>query len=289
MKLLRVELDGGARIAAERGRRLLDVTPLLPRRRPEMKALIEAGPRALARLARALETGAPALEEIPRRHARPLAPFRNPEKIIGIGRNYLDHCREQNAQPPARPMLFAMFPNALLDPGAPIPLPPETAELDYEGELAVILGAGGRRIPEERALEYVFGYSILNDISARDLQAADGQWVRAKSSDGFAPFGPAILTADEVPDPQGLAIRTWLNGEVVQDSTTREMIFSVARLIAFASGTITLAPGDLLSTGTPAGVGKHRKPPRLLRPGDRVRVEIPPIGALENPVEAEIL
>lgn len=288
MKLLRVWSSGSERIAVERGSRLVDVTEWMPRKRADLGALIAGGPQAWKKLRERVEGKAGAeLPVIGRRGLRVLAPLRRPGKIVCIGRNYLDHCREQNAEPPKSPMLFAKFANTLLDPGAAVAYPPETHALDYEGELVVVIGVGGKRIAEDRALDHVFGYSILNDISARDLQKSDGQWLRAKGADGFAPFGPAILTADEVADPQGLTIRTTLNGEVVQDSSTREMIFPVRHLVSFVSALITLEAGDLISTGTPAGVGAHRQPPRMLRAGDVVRVEIPPIGVLENAIVSE--
>ncbi len=289
MKIYRVATKGTQKVLVQPAgeERLLDATPLLPNGRPDVRALIEAGPQALERIRRAAESKPDSLAEISRAEVRILAPYRDARKIICVGRNYLDHCREQNTEPPARPMLFAKFANALADPGAAVVHPPETTKLDYEGELVAVIGRGGRRIPESEALGAVFGYSILNDISARDLQKSDGQWLRAKSADGFAPWGPCIVTADEIPDPQALAIRTYLNGEIVQDSNTREMIFSVAHVISYASQMITLEAGDLLSTGTPAGVGVYRNPPRLLCAGDRLRVEIPAIGELENTIASE--
>jgi 2-keto-4-pentenoate hydratase/2-oxohepta-3-ene-1,7-dioic acid hydratase in catechol pathway len=217
---------------------------------------------------------------------RILAPIPDPEKIICIGLNYADHCREQGKEPPPHPILFAKFANAICGPGDPILLPPLTNKLDYEAELGVVIGQGGSNIPRERALSYVFGYTCINDVSARDLQKSDGQWLRAKSMDNFAPTGPCIVSADEIPNPQSLAIRCRLNGQTMQDSSTREMIFPVAEIIAFISRAITLAPGDIISTGTPDGVGCHRNPPVFLKDGDQVEVEIEGIGTLSNRVQA---
>jgi acylpyruvate hydrolase len=215
-----------------------------------------------------------------------LAPIPDPEKFICIGLNYADHCREQGKEPPPHPVLFAKFPNAICGPGDPILLPPITSFVDYEAELGVVIGVGGSNIPEDRALNHIFGYTCINDISARDLQKSDGQWLRAKSMDNFAPTGPWILTRDAVPDPQNLAVQCRVNGQLLQNSNTREMIFPVAHLIAFISKALTLKPGDIISTGTPDGVGVYRNPKISLQPGDRVEVEIEGLGILENPVQA---
>lgn len=214
-------------------------------------------------------------------------PLSRPPKIICIGQNYMDHCREQGKEPPKSPIIFPKFSNCLVASGEPILLPAISEQVDWEGELAVVIGKRGKRIAEEEALDYVFGYTIMNDISARDLQYSDGQWTRGKVSDSFAPTGPCIVTADEIADPQALKIRTIVSGAVMQDSTTAEMIFSVKYLIAYLSRSITFEPGDIISTGTPDGVGKWRKPPIFLKPGDSVRVEIEKIGAIENPVRAD--
>lgn len=213
---------------------------------------------------------------------RLLAPIPDPSKIVCIGLNYLDHCLEQNKPQPERPMLFAKFSNTIAGPHDDVEIPASTAELDFEGELAVVIGRKARRVSREDALQHVFGYMVLQDVSARDLQRTDGQWVRAKSQDGFAPCGPCIVTADEIADPQAIAIRTLLNGAVMQDSSTSNMIFPVDELIAYVSEALTLLPGDIISTGTPAGVGVHRKPPVLLRNGDVVEVMLEGIGTLRN-------
>lgn len=219
---------------------------------------------------------------VPLASARLLAPLPNPEKVVCIGLNYLDHCEEQNRPRPSHPMLFAKFANTIAGPTDDVTIPTNTQELDYEGELAFIIGKGGRNIAEADALKHIFGYMVMLDVSARDLQRTDGQWVRAKSQDGFAPCGPCIVTADEIPDPQVLGIETRVNGETLQKSNTSNMIFPIAHLVSFISQSLTLAPGDIVTTGTPAGVGVHRNPQVLLKDGDVVEVTLDHIGTLRN-------
>jgi 2,4-didehydro-3-deoxy-L-rhamnonate hydrolase len=214
-------------------------------------------------------------------------PIDLPQKIVCIGLNYRDHAEEQGTELPAAPLLFAKWPNALIGHGEPIVIPRASQKVDYEAELGVVIGSRVRNVSEENALEAVRGYLCLNDVSARDLQFSDGQWTRGKSPDTFCPIGPELVSRDEVPDPQALAIRCVLNGEVMQDSTTANMIFTVAEIIAYASATMTFEPGDLIATGTPAGVGVFRDPQVLLRDGDEVTIEIEGLGALTNPVRAE--
>jgi 2-keto-4-pentenoate hydratase/2-oxohepta-3-ene-1,7-dioic acid hydratase in catechol pathway len=210
-----------------------------------------------------------------------------PGKIVCIGLNYLDHIREQNAKVPERPVVFAKFPSSVITAGDPIPIDEELTErVDWEVELAVVIGSEARRVEEADALSYVRGYTVANDVSARDLQFADRQWVRGKSLDGFCPLGPELVTPDEIPDPQSLALRTTVNGEVMQDSSTSEMLFSVAELIEFCSRSFTLEPGDVLLTGTPWGCGEFMEPKRSLQPGDVVEVSVEGIGSLRNPVVA---
>jgi 2-keto-4-pentenoate hydratase/2-oxohepta-3-ene-1,7-dioic acid hydratase in catechol pathway len=198
--------------------------------------------------------------------------------------NYRDHCEEQKKPLPDRPIIFAKFPSALVGHNEPIVKPPLTSQLDYEAELAVVIGKKGKNVPEEEALSCVAGYTIMNDVTARDIQFSDGQWVRGKTFDTFAPAGPYLVTKDEIPDPQDLTIRLTVNGEVRQNSTTSNMIFSVAFLVSYISRVCTLLPGDIISTGTPGGVGVFRKPPTFLKPGDMVSVEIEKLGTLTNPV-----
>jgi 2-keto-4-pentenoate hydratase/2-oxohepta-3-ene-1,7-dioic acid hydratase in catechol pathway len=214
-------------------------------------------------------------------------PIDRPGKIVCVGLNYRDHAAEQGVAPPQHPILFAKWQTALVGPGEPIVLPPVTREVDYEAELGVVIGERVRNVSEGQALEAVRGYVCVNEVSARDLQFSDGQWTRAKSIDTFCPVGPRFVPREEIPDPQALWIRCTLNGEVMQDSSTAEMIFSVAEVIAFASLTMTLEPDDLIATGTPAGVGFTREPPVFLKDGDEVTVEIEGLGALTNPVRRE--
>jgi 2,4-diketo-3-deoxy-L-fuconate hydrolase len=211
-------------------------------------------------------------------------PVIRPGKVIGIGLNYVDHALESKQDVPDWPVVFAKFSTSLIGPDEPILLPPQSREVDYEAELAVIIGESAKDVEEERALDVVLGYACANDVSARDVQFADGQWVRGKSFDSFCPFGPWILTSDELPDPQSLAIRCSLNGVVVQKATTGDMIFSVAKLISYLSHGITLEPGDVILTGTPPGVGFARTPPVFMQDGDVVVVEIEGLGQLKNPV-----
>jgi 2-keto-4-pentenoate hydratase/2-oxohepta-3-ene-1,7-dioic acid hydratase in catechol pathway len=208
-----------------------------------------------------------------------------PPKIICVGLNYRDHAEETGAELPKAPLLFAKWGNTLIGHGDPILLPEESKEVDYEAELGVVIGTPGRHIAEADALDHVRGYICVNDVSARDLQFADGQWTRGKSPDTFCPVGPRLVPREEIDDPQALAIRCILNGETMQDSSTANMIFSVAEIIAYVSRTITLEPGDLIATGTPAGVGVFRDPKVLLKDGDEVTVEVEGLGALTNPVK----
>jgi 2-keto-4-pentenoate hydratase/2-oxohepta-3-ene-1,7-dioic acid hydratase in catechol pathway len=208
-----------------------------------------------------------------------------PGKIVAIGLNYLDHLRETGMDAPARPLIFAKFPTSVVGPGAAIEFDRAVTErVDWEGELAAVVGRRMRNVSEDDALDHLFGYTVANDVSARDVQFADSQWVHGKSLDTFCPLGPAIVTADEVPDPQALRLRTRVNGEVVQESSTGEMIFGVAELLAFCSRSFTLEPGDVLLTGTPWGCGEFVDPQRSLADGDVVEVEIEGLGSLRNPV-----
>ena len=207
-----------------------------------------------------------------------------PSKILAIGRNYAEHAAEGGAELPKAPLLFNKLPNALSAHNAPIVLPIISEQVDFEAELAVIIGRTARRVSEAQALEYIFGYSLINDVSARDLQFGDGQWTRGKSLDTFAPLGPFITTRDEIEDVQTLKIEGVLNGEVMQSSNTSRMIFKVAYLVSYLSQGITLQPGDVIASGTPDGVGIFRKPPVLLKAGDVFEVKIEKVGTLRNPV-----
>jgi 2-keto-4-pentenoate hydratase/2-oxohepta-3-ene-1,7-dioic acid hydratase in catechol pathway len=212
-------------------------------------------------------------------------PIPRPGKIVCVGLNYRDHAEEQGVELPTSPLLFAKFTTSLIGPGDAIVIPPAVTKCDYEAELGVVLGATVKQVSKENALEAVAGYVVANDVSARDLQFGDGQWTRGKSPDTFCPVGP-LVSSSEVQDPHALPIRAILNGEVVQESTTANLVFGVDEVISYASQTATLEAGDLILTGTPAGVGIFRKPPRLLNPGDEITIEIDGVGSLTNPVVA---
>jgi 2-keto-4-pentenoate hydratase/2-oxohepta-3-ene-1,7-dioic acid hydratase in catechol pathway len=210
-----------------------------------------------------------------------------PGKIVCVGLNYLDHAQEGGMELPKAPLLFSKWPNTLIGDGEAIVLPPESKEVDYEAELGVVIGTTAKRVSDADALDHVEGYICLNDVSARDMQFGDGQWTRGKSLDTFCPVGPRLVPREEIADPQQLGIRCILNGETMQDSSTSQMIFSVAEIIAYVSQVITLEPGDLIATGTPAGVGVFKDPKVLLKDGDEVSIEIDGIGTLTNPVRKE--
>jgi len=212
------------------------------------------------------------------------APVPDPEKVIGIGLNYLSHAEEQNARLPKVPLIFAKWNNTLVGPRDPIVHPEVSEQLDYEAELAVVLGRTAHRVSEADALSYVAGYTILNDVTARDVQLSDRQWVRGKTMDTLAPCGPFLTTPDEVGDVADLRVELWVNDRQLQDGNTKSMIFSVAHLVSFLSHSFTLRPGDIIATGTPAGVGFKQDPPLFLRPGDVVRVAVDSLGELVNPV-----
>jgi 2-keto-4-pentenoate hydratase/2-oxohepta-3-ene-1,7-dioic acid hydratase in catechol pathway len=205
-------------------------------------------------------------------------------KILAIGRNYADHALEGGSEPPAAPLIFNKLSNSLSAHNAPIVLPAISSQVDYEAELAVVIGRRAKRVSEAEALDYIFGYTLINDVSARDLQFGDGQWVRGKGLDGFAPLGPFITTRADIADVQALDIEGRLNGEVMQSSNTSKMIFQIAYLVSYISQGITLEPGDCIATGTPEGVGIFRKPPVLLKAGDIFEVTVEHLGTLRNPV-----
>jgi 2-keto-4-pentenoate hydratase/2-oxohepta-3-ene-1,7-dioic acid hydratase in catechol pathway len=206
---------------------------------------------------------------------------------VAIGLNYLDHVREAGMEAPSRPLVFAKWPSSVIGPDEPIVIDATLAErVDWEVELAAVIGTTARDVEASAALDHILGYTVANDVSARDVQFADGQWVRGKSFDTFCPLGPTLVTADEVPDPQALKLGTRVNGEVVQDSSTSEMVFGVRELIAFCSRSFTLEPGDVVLTGTPWGCGEFMDPRRSLAPGDVVECEVQGLGVLRNPVRA---
>ena len=249
-------------------------------------SVIAGGADAMDRVTRSLDRP-PGDERFDAATVKLLAPIQRPPKIICIGLNYRDHAAESNLAVPETPTVFAKFPTSVIGSGAPIVLPKASTKPDYEAELAVVIGKGGRHIPEDKWQEHVFGYTIVNDVSARDFQMATSQWMIGKTFDTFCPMGPAIVTADEIADPHALAISLSIGGETLQSSNTSNLIFRIPKLIAYLSSVFTLQPGDIISTGTPAGVGFARTPPRWLKAGDEVRVQVEGLGELVNPVVTE--
>ena len=247
--------------------------PLAGEVRGEEVVAFGPGETVLGRLESADRTSARG-EAFPLADVQLLAPVPRPRAIFGIGLNYRAHAEEQGGALPERPIVFMKLPTSAADPFAPVRCPEVVRRLDYEGELALVIGAGGR----------VAGYAVADDVSARDLQKREPQWTRAKGADGFCPYGPWITTADEVPDPEDLGLRTWVNGELRQDARTSDLIFGVDEIVAFLSETCTLEPGDLILTGTPSGVGAFSDPPTFLGSGDVIRIEIERLGTIEHAV-----
>ena len=273
----------GALVTFQDQERVFDLNRLEPRLPVDILAFLEGGQAALALAEEALAVAAPE-QSLESAAVTLKPPIPRPGKIICIGQNYLAHAHESNASAPPYPIIFAKYNNTVIGHRDPIVVPAAVGQPDYEGELAVVIGRRGRNIPEAEALDHVAGYMPLNDVSARDWQNRTGQWVIGKTPDTFCPMGPALVTAEEIPDVQNLWLRTVIGDEVLQEGHTSLMIFSVAHLIADMSRVMTLEPGDVIATGTPAGIGAARTPPRWLRPGDVVRVEIEMVGVLENPV-----
>ena len=235
-------------------------------------------------LSRAADADKTSLRKLDRSAVKICSPVPRPGKIICIGLNYRDHAAESGMEIPKSPIIFSKFSSCAIGPNDPISIPQGSTRTDYEAELAFVIGRLANDVSSEDALGYVLGYTNFNDVSARDFQFADGQWQRGKSCDTFAPMGEFIATTDEIPDPQSLSIKFRLNGEILQDSNTDQMIFGVAELVEFLSRYITLEPGDVVATGTPPGVGFARKPPVYLKEGDLAEVEIEGLGVLSNPV-----
>lgn len=300
MRLLTYTHKGRTAIGVARNEWVIDIAAAaalmqFPAPPATMRELIEAGDTALGQVrtttnsaAVKLNTDSSGLEAagaaVRLADVRVEAPVR-PSKIIGIGLNYAKHAVEGGRPIPEQPLIFSKWPTTVIAPGDFIDYPTKiTQQLDFEAELAVVMGKPAKNVAAADALSYVFGYTVGNDVSARDLQRNDGQWGRAKGLDTFCPLGPVIVTADEIPNPQDLPIRSILNGTVMQSSNTNDMIFSVARLIEYITAAFTLLPGDVIMTGTPEGVGIFRDPPVLMGDGDRIRIEIDPIGGIENPV-----
>jgi len=240
------------------------------------------GPERVANLLRE-----PGRKLVPAAGIRLGPPIARPGKIICLGKNYAAHAREFDAQIPESPILFSKAPTALIGPADPIALPEGTTRADGEVELAVVIGKAARRVAERDALEHVAGYTVLNDVTDREAQRAAGQWFRGKSADTFCPLGPFLVTRDEAADPHRLRLTSAINGRTLQDASTADMIFNIPFLIAFISATITLQPGDIIATGTPAGIGSARTPPVFLRSGDRIECAVEHIGKQSNPVLTE--
>ena len=278
--------DGIERLGVAVDGRVMPTRRVMPAGPATMAALLGGGPKVVAALAQVVEAQGERFRHEGTRieDLELLAPVPRPGKIVAIGLNYHAHAREQGVQPPEAPLIFAKFPTSVIGPGAAISWDPAlTQQVDYEAELAVVIGSHARNVGEDAALGHVLGYTCGNDVSARDLQFGDRQWVRGKSLDTFCPLGPWIVTRDEIPDPQALSIRAVVSGETLQDGHTRDMIFGVARIVAHCSRAFTLEPGDVIMTGTPSGVGVFREPKRFLHDGDEVAIEIEGIGRLRNP------
>ena len=274
MKLtqFKTKISDDMRLGMLKGDVIVDITEVAP----DMLSLIKQGSPALFAAGKLTPRSAYALDAVD------YLPAVDAGKVVAIGRNYYDHAVEGGNEPPKSPLLFTKFTNALTGHNARVKLHAISEQIDFEAEMAVVIGKRASKVDEADALDYVFGYAPLNDVSARDLQFSDGQWVRGKSLDGFCPVGPFITTRDEIADPQALKIEGILNGQVMQSSNTKMMIFGVAYLIHYISQGITLEPGDVIATGTPEGVGVFRKPPVLLKDGDVFEVAIEGLGALRN-------
>jgi 2-keto-4-pentenoate hydratase/2-oxohepta-3-ene-1,7-dioic acid hydratase in catechol pathway len=284
MKLATFTHCGSTRIGVVEGDEVVDLTEAAPDLPREMTALFGAPPGALDRARRAV---AETRTRIPLDDVHLEAPIRRPPKILAVGLNYADHVAESGLKAPGHPSIFNKQSTSVTGPYDPVHLPRASQALDYEGELGLVIGKRCRHVPRERAAEVIAGYLVVNDVSVRDWQFHTPTMTMGKSFDTHCPTGPWIVTADEVGDPHCLGLRTWVDGELRQDSNTKELIFDCFAIIEYLSTAFTLEPGDLISTGTPAGVGIAMKPPRLLVAGDVVRIEIERIGQLENPVISE--
>jgi 2-keto-4-pentenoate hydratase/2-oxohepta-3-ene-1,7-dioic acid hydratase in catechol pathway len=279
MKLATFEINGNVGFGVVLGNEIFDLTQA--GLGGSLREYIAGGPGFWQKAAAALQDSSCPRMAVPGVHW--LAPVLDPAKVVAIGLNYKDHAAEQNIALPKAPLIFAKFSSSITGPYDPIRWDPAlTRQVDYEVELGVVIGRRARRVSEADALDYVFGYTIINDVSARDLQFGDKQWVRGKSLDTFCPMGPVVVTSDEIPDPQALDVRCLVNGRTMQNSNTAQMVFGVRQLIAHCSQAFTLEPGDLIATGTPSGVGTFRNPPFYLQDGDVMRTEIDAIGYLEN-------
>jgi 2-keto-4-pentenoate hydratase/2-oxohepta-3-ene-1,7-dioic acid hydratase in catechol pathway len=281
MKLVKFKYNENVRVGFLNEDKVVDINNLMNETNVTITSLIESGLSYIKEIEnRFTETNqvtSYSLDEVAL-----LAPIENPGKVVCVGNNYMDHCREQNVEPPKKPMIFSKWASCIIGPEEAIILPEESSQVDYEAELGVVLQKGGKFIQQNEVKEHIFGYVIVNDISARDVQFADVQWVRGKSFDTFAPCGPYLVTADEIIDPQNLTIKTYKNGVILQDSNTKEMIFDIPYIISYLSQGFTFDAGDLIATGTPHGVGVFRNPQVFLEDGDEITVEIEGLGVLKN-------
>mgnify|MGYP001308229617 CR=1 FL=1 len=255
----------------------------------DMRSLLELGDEGLKQAKKVASKKAAKSLGVPLSEVKLMAPITNPSKVLAIGLNYIDHIKETNSKTPAIPIMFSKLVSSIIGPGDTIRWDPnETAKVDWECELGVVIGRRAYRVPEAAAFDYIAGYLNANDVSARDLQGERGdQWIRGKSLETFCPLGPYLVTKDEIPDPHNLKIRTLVNGAVMQDSNTKELLFKLPHLIAYLSRAFTLLPGDVIVTGTPPGVGSARKPPVFLKDGDVVTIETEGLGSLTNPCVEE--
>ncbi|MFN8492425.1 MAG: fumarylacetoacetate hydrolase family protein [Caldilineaceae bacterium] len=287
MKLVTFEQNGKTGIGALRADdTIVALGAAAPNLPTDMKSFLAAGADALAAAQQAV-SNAPASAIVKRADVKLRAPVTNPGKIICVGLNYADHAKEAGLPLPEYPTVFSKYSNTVNDPGGNIVLPKISAEPDYECELGVVIGRRAKHVSQADALNYVAGYLPFHDVSARDFQGRTSQWTLGKTFDTFAPMGPALVTSDEVGDPHTLDIQLSIGGEVLQKSNTSNLIFKIDFLVSYLSAILTLEPGDVIATGTPAGIGGARKPPRFLKPGETVRIEISKLGVLENPVVAE--
>jgi 2-keto-4-pentenoate hydratase/2-oxohepta-3-ene-1,7-dioic acid hydratase in catechol pathway len=285
MRLVSFHGDDGLRLGVHTGAGVVDVTDSgADGERVSLRSLAAGGPEALQRLRQAAEA---AQDAVPIEQLRLAAAVPDAEKIICVGLNYRKHAAEGGMPVPERPIYFAKYANSLAASGEQVVIPAGTEQADYEVELVAVIGRRARKVSTDQALEHVFGYATGNDLSARDLQMRSSQWMYGKAIDGFAPLGPYVVTADEVPDPQALDLRSWVNGEPRQDSNTRDMVFGVAELVSDLSQIMTLEPGDVVYTGTPEGVILGMADQVWLRPGDEVVCEIAGLGRLVTPLVAD--
>ena len=298
MKLVRFSTNGQQpRLGAIQGDRIADLQASLAAtltRRGVVRAgeisaaLVPASTRAFLEGGAAAEEAIASIKEwvtVPAAAARLHAPINDPGKFICIGLNYRDHAEEANQPIPKEPPIFAKWSNAIIDPNEPILKPRGSNQLDWEVELGVVIGRTARFVPRDKALDYVAGYTIINDVSARDFQFIGSQWMAGKIPESFAPVGPYIADRSEIPDPHVLELRLWVNGKQMQSGNTKTFIFDVRYIVSYLSNLMTLSPGDLIATGTPPGVGFARKPQVFLQPGDTCRLEITGLGQIENPVK----